>query len=261
MDFRVIHADIQPWPKGPTVIVRLQVWDTAGLSDFRAITRSYYSDADGIIILYDVTNRASFAHVPGWVSEIEEVLAEHASAATPPDHDPHYTDPLQQRPRRHEMSSGPPAAANYNLGGSGARYDLRGLGPGLGGGAGWPAIVLAGNKADAVPGGFGTDARQVSYEEGLAFARRMGMHFFETSAKSAWHVDTVFKAAAEEMHVRKVAAAARGDQMMMEGHPRQGQLANAVSMMPPSALAAVSDNPGGAGGSNGERGPKCCLLQ
>ncbi|CAF0828218.1 unnamed protein product [Rotaria sordida] len=42
---------------------RLQIWDTAGQERFRSITNSYYRGADGIIIVYDVTDNASFTHV------------------------------------------------------------------------------------------------------------------------------------------------------------------------------------------------------
>lgn len=43
--------------------VKLQIWDTAGQERFRTITSAYYRGADGIIMVYDVTNTDSFDHV------------------------------------------------------------------------------------------------------------------------------------------------------------------------------------------------------
>jgi Ras-related protein Rab-1A len=51
--------------------VKLQIWDTAGQERFRTITSAYYRGADGIIMVYDVSNQESFDHVSDWLSEIE----------------------------------------------------------------------------------------------------------------------------------------------------------------------------------------------
>jgi Ras-related protein Rab-1A len=52
-------------------ICKLQVWDTSGQCKFRAITRSYYRGAHGIILVYDVTNRSSFENLDYWLNEIK----------------------------------------------------------------------------------------------------------------------------------------------------------------------------------------------
>ena len=38
----------------------LQIWDTCGEERFRTITRQYYRDTSGIILVFDSTNRNSF---------------------------------------------------------------------------------------------------------------------------------------------------------------------------------------------------------
>ena len=50
--------------------VKLQIWDTAGQENFRSIARSYYRSAAGGLLVYDVTNAASFKSVEEWVEEI-----------------------------------------------------------------------------------------------------------------------------------------------------------------------------------------------
>lgn len=52
--------------------VKLQIWDTAGQERFRSITRAYYRDATALLLVYDVTNKASFDNVRAWLTEINE---------------------------------------------------------------------------------------------------------------------------------------------------------------------------------------------
>uniref|UniRef100_A0A6B2LIL0 Uncharacterized protein n=1 Tax=Arcella intermedia TaxID=1963864 RepID=A0A6B2LIL0_9EUKA len=49
--------------------VRLQIWDTCGQESFKAITRTYYRGAQGVLLVYDVTRRETFAYLEGWISE------------------------------------------------------------------------------------------------------------------------------------------------------------------------------------------------
>ena len=50
----------------------LRVWDTAGDERFRSITRSYYRNAVGVLIFYDICSRASFEHVPQWIKDARQ---------------------------------------------------------------------------------------------------------------------------------------------------------------------------------------------
>ncbi|CAF2706928.1 unnamed protein product [Rotaria sp. Silwood2] len=51
---------------------KVQIWDTAGQERFRVITTSYYRDAAGVLIVYDVTNGESFSRIRRWVDEINK---------------------------------------------------------------------------------------------------------------------------------------------------------------------------------------------
>ncbi|GFS09771.1 Ras and EF-hand domain-containing protein [Elysia marginata] len=50
----------------------MELWDTAGQERFRAMTRTYFRRADGVLLLYDVTYERSFLNVREWVNAIEE---------------------------------------------------------------------------------------------------------------------------------------------------------------------------------------------
>ncbi|GBF92815.1 hypothetical protein Rsub_05434 [Raphidocelis subcapitata] len=50
--------------------VRLQLWDTAGQERFRSLIPSYIRDSSVAVVVYDVTNRASFLNTVRWVQEV-----------------------------------------------------------------------------------------------------------------------------------------------------------------------------------------------
>ena len=51
--------------------IQLQIWDTAGEERFRSIAKSCYKGADGILLMYDVSNISSFKHIKNWINDIE----------------------------------------------------------------------------------------------------------------------------------------------------------------------------------------------
>lgn len=53
-------------------LVKAQIWDTAGQERYRSIASSYYRGAVGALLVYDITDRNSFNHVPMWLKEVEE---------------------------------------------------------------------------------------------------------------------------------------------------------------------------------------------
>ena len=52
--------------------MKLQIWDTAGQERFKAIQASYYKGANGILVVYDITERKSFDNLNSWLIEIEK---------------------------------------------------------------------------------------------------------------------------------------------------------------------------------------------
>ncbi|KAF8273949.1 P-loop containing nucleoside triphosphate hydrolase protein [Lactarius quietus] len=48
--------------------------DTAGQERFRTITASYYRGAQGVILVYDVSNRETFEALPRWLEELENYV-------------------------------------------------------------------------------------------------------------------------------------------------------------------------------------------
>lgn len=49
--------------------VKLQLWDTAGQERYRSITKSYYRNVAGCMLVFDVTNQDSFDAMTSWLDE------------------------------------------------------------------------------------------------------------------------------------------------------------------------------------------------
>ncbi|KAJ3430821.1 ras and ef-hand domain-containing protein [Anaeramoeba flamelloides] len=106
---------------------QLQIWDTAGQERFKTITRSYYRNSDGIIVVYDVSSRDSFIKVREWVESVTESAPENV------------------------------------------------------------VMLLIGNKIDL------TNKRCVTLEEGQDLAKKLGIKFIETSAKTGVNIEMGFE--------------------------------------------------------------------
>jgi small GTP-binding protein len=52
--------------------VTLTIWDTGGQELFDCIRPQYYRGANGVLIIYDVTNKESFDHLDKWFSDLDE---------------------------------------------------------------------------------------------------------------------------------------------------------------------------------------------
>ena len=63
-------------PVGAGESVRVSLWDTAGQERFHALGPLYYRDADGALLVYDITDEQSFNRVREWVKELRKMLGE-----------------------------------------------------------------------------------------------------------------------------------------------------------------------------------------
>ncbi|XP_039705679.1 ras-related protein Rab-25 isoform X1 [Pteropus medius] len=59
-----------------TAAVKAQIWDTAGLERYRAITSAYYRGAVGALLVFDLTKHQTYSVVERWLKE----LYDHAEA-------------------------------------------------------------------------------------------------------------------------------------------------------------------------------------
>ena len=52
--------------------VKLVIHDTAGQERFRSLTTNYIKKANGILLVYDITDRKSFDNITNWMDNIHE---------------------------------------------------------------------------------------------------------------------------------------------------------------------------------------------
>lgn len=52
--------------------IKLQIWDTAGQEQFKSIVKAYYRNAQGVLLMYDVTHRKSFNDILEWLRDLED---------------------------------------------------------------------------------------------------------------------------------------------------------------------------------------------
>ena len=54
--------------------LQLQIQNTAGQERFRSISKNTIKGADGIILMYDISNCQTFEHIKGWISNIKDSI-------------------------------------------------------------------------------------------------------------------------------------------------------------------------------------------
>ena len=51
--------------------IRIKIWDTAGQERYKSLTQGYFRNAEGIMIVYDVSNLVSFENLKYWILSIK----------------------------------------------------------------------------------------------------------------------------------------------------------------------------------------------
>ena len=51
---------------------RLKIWDTCGQEKFRAITRQYFKNSEGVFVVFDLTNKETIKKLDIWMKDIKD---------------------------------------------------------------------------------------------------------------------------------------------------------------------------------------------
>jgi small GTP-binding protein len=54
--------------------IELEIWDTAGEERYKSLARNCYQGADGIILVYDITQKETFYNIKNWYNDINESI-------------------------------------------------------------------------------------------------------------------------------------------------------------------------------------------
>jgi len=54
-------------------LIKLQIWDSAGQEKFRSLIPNYIRGSSLIFLIYDISNKLSYEHIPDWIQFIKDV--------------------------------------------------------------------------------------------------------------------------------------------------------------------------------------------
>jgi small GTP-binding protein len=58
--------------------VKLQIWDTAGQERFRSVSKAYFRNAVGAVLVFDLTQKGSFDELNMWINSLNSLCAPNA---------------------------------------------------------------------------------------------------------------------------------------------------------------------------------------
>ena len=78
IDYKVFNYEIEIEENGEKIKkkLRISLYDTAGQERYKTFTKNYINNSNGIILIYDITDRKSFDDVTKWVKSIEEIIGD-----------------------------------------------------------------------------------------------------------------------------------------------------------------------------------------
>lgn len=54
--------------------IKLMIWDTSGQEKYNAISKTFYSASDGVMVFFSLTDESSFEHVSRWLEKVYNEL-------------------------------------------------------------------------------------------------------------------------------------------------------------------------------------------
>jgi small GTP-binding protein len=69
-----VGVEFKSWPYRTSTgeEVKLNIWDTAGQERFRSVSRAYFRNAIGALLVFAVDSEASFADLDGWLADLRQ---------------------------------------------------------------------------------------------------------------------------------------------------------------------------------------------
>lgn len=58
--------------------VKLNIWDTAGQEKFRSVSKAYFRNAQGALLVFSLTDQKSFEALDGWLNDLQSLCTPNA---------------------------------------------------------------------------------------------------------------------------------------------------------------------------------------
>ena len=59
--------------------IRIKIWDTAGQERYKSLTSGFFRNAEGVMLVYDVTNLETYENLKYWIQSIKNNITEEMS--------------------------------------------------------------------------------------------------------------------------------------------------------------------------------------
>ncbi|KAK0567625.1 hypothetical protein OC861_002645 [Tilletia horrida] len=211
--------------------IKIQVWDTAGSEAFRSITRSYYRGAAGALLVFSLVHRPSFLHIQEWLDDVREHAEESVSIVLVGNMADLALDPSSSEAKEDGAGAQSQDATAASSSSS----------PKPSKSAAVNTVKARDSKAKQ------PRARQVTREEAEQFAKKEGLIYVETSAKTGQNIEEAFTRAAKEVHRKFLAAQAQQGQ---DSGNQDGSAAAGSSMLRRNAGGAPGTGAASGSGSS-----------
>jgi small GTP-binding protein len=147
-------------------LMQVQVWDTAGQENFHKITTSYYKGAQGIMLVYDVSDQKSMDNVEYWIKNIKSHASDSVQVVL-------VGNKIDLRQSQLESSSNNSSSNNNPTKDSGAYQS--------------PSSSTSSSVHNSA-----SFVKCIETERGKEIAKKFSVPFFEVSAKDSSHVDDAY---------------------------------------------------------------------
>jgi small GTP-binding protein len=145
-------------------LMQVQVWDTAGQENFHKITTSYYKGAQGIMLVYDVSDQKSMDNVEYWIKNIKSHASDSVQVVL-------VGNKIDLRQSLLESSSN---SSNNNPTKDSGAYQS-------------PSSSTSSSVHNSA-----SFVKCIETERGKEIAKKFSVPFFEVSAKDSSHVDEAY---------------------------------------------------------------------
>lgn len=175
VDFKIKTKIFTDPVSGKQKTVKLTIWDTAGQERFASVTNRYYRGADGVFLVYDISDGASFEKIDMWLNEIHSNTDSQDSDFTSSGNSAHFG-----------LTSQKATSSRVNSNGYHMTQNSFKTSPKL-------SKILIGNKSDL------NNKRAVTRQHAETYAIDHQMEFYETSAKNNDKVEFSFEQLIKQM--------------------------------------------------------------
>ena len=190
LDYQIKTVQVSPEDN-----ILLKIWDTAGSEKFHSIAQSFFTNCDGIILCFDITDFKTFENLTGWIDYINDYI----------EIKDNYDDKSDKKKENNNNNEEEEEEKEEKDWIDDEQFK--------------PVIALAGTKSDL------KDNSIVKNEDVKKITKYLKCEYFETSAKDGYGVEDLFFFMAKELFEKKIVVehSKKGFKLRFDRNKDEGQ--------------------------------------